>query len=357
MSRTDRWDLLFDVDDLGVSQVRSAPAGQLLAGEVRLAVERFGLSTNNVTYARLGGSTMPYWKAFPAPDGYGRVPVWGFAVVEESRHPQIAEGTRVYGLLPASSHVVVAARTTPDGFHDVGTDRSFMHGWYRTYREVGEPSASDNRTALLRPLFTAAFTFDEFLVRNEVFGAGTVVITSASAKTAVALAARLARRPNIATLGVTSPEDVEWVEGLDRYDTVTSYEALSPGQVHGAAVLADFTGALPRLSLAYSRLRGALVHTALVGHTNPGAQLRWPQLSAPDPAVFFCAEHEDNAVAEEGREAYFARYHAAERDLVESSTGWLTVRDHVGPEAAAEVFSALAKGNQPPRIGHAIAVH
>lgn len=347
MPRTDRWDLLFEVDDLGMSQIRCAPAGELRAGEVRLAVERFGLSTNNVTYARLGESVMPNWKAFPAPDGYGRVPVWGFAVVEASRHPEIAEGTRVYGLLPTSSHVVVAARKTPDGFEDIGTDRSFLHDWYRTYREVGEPSALDSRTALLRPLFTAAFTFDEYLVRNEFFGAGTVVITSASAKAAVALAARLAKRPNIASLGITSPEDVKWVERLDRYDSVTSYEALSPGQVHGAAVLADFTGALPRLSLVYSRLRGALVHTSLIGHTNPGAQLRWPQLSAPDPAVFSCVSH---------LAGDFARYRAAERDLVESSTGWLTVREHVGPEAAAEVFAALVKGNQPPSIGHVIAV-
>lgn len=357
MTRTDRWDLLFEVDDLAVSQVRSAPAAELGAGEVRLAVERFGLSTNNVTYARLGASIMPYWKAFPAPEGYGRVPVWGFAVVEESRHPEIAEGTRVYGFLPTSSHVVVAARKTPDGFDDVGTDRSFMHPWYRTYREVPAASTWDSRTALLRPLFPAAFTFDEFLVRNNTFGAGTVVITSASTKTAVALAARLARRPNIATLAVTSAENVAWVSELDRYDAVTSYEALSPGDVHGAAVLADFTGALPRLSLVYSRLRGALVHTALVGYTNPGAQILWPELSDPDPAVFFCPEHEEHAVAEEGREAYFSRYHAAERDLVESSTRWLTVRDHVGPEAAAEVFSALSKGNQPPNIGHAVAVH
>lgn len=351
------WDLLFKVDDLSISEVRSAPVAELRDGEVRLAVERFGLSTNNVTYARLGDSIMPYWKAFPAPEGYGRVPVWGFAEVQESRHPEIAEGTRVYGFLPTSSHVVVAARKTPDGFDDAGTDRDFMHPWYRRYVEVAERTPVDSQIALFRPLFPAAFTFDEFLVRNDYFGAGTVVITSASTKTAVALASLLAKRPRIATLAVTSPENVGWVEGLDRYDAVTSYEALSPAQVDGAVVYADFTGALPRLSLVYSRLRGALVHTALIGYTNPGAQILWPQLSDPDPAVFFCPEHEDQAVAEEGRDAYFSRYLTAERNMIESSAGWLALREHQGPEAAAEVFTALSKGNQPPNVGHVITVH
>src|SRR4051794_22885029 len=58
----DCWDLLFEVDDLGVSEVRFAAAPELADGAVRLAVERFGLSANNVTYARLGASIMPYWK-------------------------------------------------------------------------------------------------------------------------------------------------------------------------------------------------------------------------------------------------------------------------------------------------------
>jgi hypothetical protein len=339
-----------------VSEVRSAAAPALADGEVRLAVERFGLSANNVTYARLGASIMPYWKAFPAPEGYGRVPVWGFAVVEESRHPEIAVGERYYGFLPTSSHVVVAAAKTPDGFADVGTDRDFMHPWYRAYQKVGAPSTTDDRVALFRPLFPAAFTFDEFLSRNDAFGAGTVVITSASAKTAIALATLLAERPNIATLGVTSPQHAGWVEELHRYDRVTSYDALSADQADGPVVLADFTGALPRLSLVYETFAGRIAHTALVGYTNPGAQILWPELTDPAPAVFFCPEHEGNRIAEEGRDAYVTRYAAAERAMLESSATWLTIHHHQGLVAAAEVFAALAKGAGQSDVGNVVAL-
>ena len=41
---------------------------------------------------------------FPAESGWGRVPVWGFADVVGSRHQALAEGVRVFGYLPMSTH-------------------------------------------------------------------------------------------------------------------------------------------------------------------------------------------------------------------------------------------------------------
>ncbi len=70
------------------------------------------MTANNVTYA-VFGDAMRYWDFFPAPDldgvPQGRVPLWGFAEVERSRVAGVDEGTRVYGYLPTSSHLVVAA--------------------------------------------------------------------------------------------------------------------------------------------------------------------------------------------------------------------------------------------------------
>ena len=60
---------------------------------------RFGLTANNVTYAVIG-EAMSYWDFFPAEDGWGRVPMWGFAEVERSEAEGVEPGTRVYGYLP-----------------------------------------------------------------------------------------------------------------------------------------------------------------------------------------------------------------------------------------------------------------
>ena len=53
-------------------------------GEVLLRVDRFGLTANNITYGVVG-DLMGYWNFFPAPEGWGRIPVWGFADVVASR--------------------------------------------------------------------------------------------------------------------------------------------------------------------------------------------------------------------------------------------------------------------------------
>ncbi len=60
-------------------------------GEALLSVEHFGLTANNITYAAFG-EAMSYWRFFPAPDGWGRMPVWGFATVAESRAEGLPEG-------------------------------------------------------------------------------------------------------------------------------------------------------------------------------------------------------------------------------------------------------------------------
>ena len=55
-----------------------------------------------VTYAVVGDA-FGYWNFFPGERDWGVVPMWGHAVVTQSRHPDIAVGERVYGYLPMST--------------------------------------------------------------------------------------------------------------------------------------------------------------------------------------------------------------------------------------------------------------
>jgi len=78
-------------------------------GHALLSVERFGLTSNNITYA-IFGEAMSYWSFFPAdPAGEG-CRVWGFAQVSARSQRCAGRGTRVYGYLPPSSELLVAAR-------------------------------------------------------------------------------------------------------------------------------------------------------------------------------------------------------------------------------------------------------
>ena len=85
---------------------RRVRAAASRAGQALLRVDTFGLTANNVTYAVMG-EAMSYWDFFPAEDGWGRVPMWGFAEVERSEADGVEPGTRVYGYLPPSSHLLV----------------------------------------------------------------------------------------------------------------------------------------------------------------------------------------------------------------------------------------------------------
>ena len=72
-------------------------ARALQPGQARLALDRFALTANNITYAAFG-EAMKYWQFFPAGDpAEGCLPVWGFADVVESLASGLDVGRRVWG--------------------------------------------------------------------------------------------------------------------------------------------------------------------------------------------------------------------------------------------------------------------
>ena len=102
------WDLLIDRADLAHTELVDAAPIDPSDGQVVLKVDRVGMTANNVTYA-VFGDAMQYWDFFPAGErdgvAYGRVPLWGFAVVERSTVAGVEEGARYFGYLPTSSHL------------------------------------------------------------------------------------------------------------------------------------------------------------------------------------------------------------------------------------------------------------
>ena len=58
-------DLEVDRNDLHRMRAVETPAAPLEPGEARLAIDRFGLTANNITYA-VFGDAMGYWQFFPA---------------------------------------------------------------------------------------------------------------------------------------------------------------------------------------------------------------------------------------------------------------------------------------------------
>jgi hypothetical protein len=171
----------------------------LAEDQARLRVERFGLSSNNVSYAVVG-DMLSYWDFFPASDPvagddtvWGRVPVWGFARVTETRSADVAVGELLFGYLPMSDEVVVTVGSAnPFTISDVSAHRAHLANAYNSLRRCEQDPSYSEATAdlqmLLYPLFFTSFVIDDFLEDNVDFGAERVVISSASAKTALGAA-------------------------------------------------------------------------------------------------------------------------------------------------------------------------
>jgi hypothetical protein len=344
----EEWELLVRRDDLAAAELRPLSPVPLRAGDVRLAPEVFGLTSNNVTYARLGESEMPFLEAFPAPEGFGNVPVWGFARVVESRYPGIDVGERFFGYLPMATQHVVPAAANRRGFVDVSSTREFLHTWYRTYVRAGEPDPDDGRTSVLRPLYPASYNLAEFAVRQIGGGVRSVLVTSASSKTALGFAARLSRMATVPVIGVTSATSLEFTRARGCYGTVVSYDDLASAPVSGPALFVDFTGEAKRLTAVYQQFAEDLRHTALVGYTHPGAEIDPPPLPPPGPKVFFTPAVEQEAIDRDGEADYFRRYEAAERRFIAGTKSWLELEHGHGPDAVADAFRRLLTAAPPP---------
>ena len=104
--RTPGLDFLVKKDDWKQHRFVDAPGPEPAEGQVLFRVDRFALTANNISYA-LAGDMLGYWRFFPAPDGWGRIPTMGFGDVIASRHPDVAEGTRCFGFYPMSRYLVI----------------------------------------------------------------------------------------------------------------------------------------------------------------------------------------------------------------------------------------------------------
>ena len=162
-------------DDLAHTELHAEPDAPLADGQIRVQVNRFALTANNITYAAFG-EAMHYWSFYPAEDAaWGRIPVWGFGTVVQSLHPGVAVGELLYGYFPMASHVVLMpTRLTEAGFVEGAAHRAALPAVYnhvlRSNRDPLHRPGTEDVQALLRPLFMTSWLIDDFLDDNAFFG-------------------------------------------------------------------------------------------------------------------------------------------------------------------------------------------
>jgi hypothetical protein len=343
--------------DLRKSKVVEREAAPLHDGEVRLAIDKFALTSNNVSYA-ISGEMIGYWKYFPAEGEWGKVPAWGFADVVESRCAELPVGERVWGFFPMASHVVLQpGKLTPTQFFDFAPHRKALPGLYNQYhRTADDPpplKAMEDERCLLFPLFATSFVLYDYLIDHGFFGAEQVLIGSASSKTGFGLAwllhddAKLTQR----VVGLTSSGNLGFVEKLGVCDQVVAYGDIATLDASKPAAFVDMAGSGAVLKAVHEHFRMQLKESCIVGATHWEADRKQGALPGPKPQFFFAPAHIAKREKDWGPGQVMLRAFGASARIAQAISGQLDVQRVHGARAVGESFRALIDNQVPPSRG------
>jgi hypothetical protein len=354
--------------DLRATRWLETPPAALPAAGVRLRIDTFALTANNITYGAFG-EKMNYWAFFPTGDAAtGCIPVWGFADVVESDCAEVAVGERFYGYFPMADEVVLQpARCNDAGFIDGATHRRELPAIYNHYvrcrTDPGHDAAHEAEQALLRPLFTTSFLIDDFLAANGFFDAQAVLLSSASSKTAYGTAFCLAQRRGgpgaVRVVGLTSPANLAFTRSLGCYDEVLAYDTIGTLDATRSSVYVDFSGSATTRAAVHGRSGTQLRYSCAVGVTHwsdpPGGQT----LPGPKPVFFFAPAQARQRLTDWGPAGFQQRLADAWRafmvPVTDGRAPWLRVERQRGRAAVEQVYGDLLEGRTDPRAGHLLA--
>ncbi|MES2973234.1 MAG: DUF2855 family protein [Pseudomonadota bacterium] len=352
-------------DQLPTTRLVEAADAPLEHGQVRVRVDSFALTSNNITYAAFG-DMMNYWQFYPTgEDGWGMIPVWGFGQVVQSLHPGVAVGERLYGYFPMASAVVLSPqRLSEKGFSDGAPHRAALHAVYNQYTRVSaDPfytAGTEDLQSLLRPLYMTSWLIDDFMDDNAFFGASTMLLSSASSKTAYGTAAELIKRPGIEVVGLTSAGNKAFCESLGCYSRVLAYDELDQVAADAACVYVDFAGNAALRKQVHSRFAN-LKYSCSIGGTHVTELGGGKDLAGPKPVLFFAPAQVKKRVADWGGAEFGKRMAGAWRQfssrVADPQAPWLAVRHHRGPASVQAAYLQVLDGRGDPRLGHVLSLH
>lgn len=352
----------FQVDraDWSICRFVETPVPEPGPGQVLFRVDRFAFTANNVTYAVVGDA-LGYWRFFPAPDGWGRLPVMGFGDVIRSTHPQVAEGTRCFGFYPMSRHLVIEpGRVGPGQIVDAAAHREGLAPVYSQYSPVLHDPLYDphheDTLMLLRGLFLTAWLAADQLAEHDHHGAEQVVISSASSKTAIALAFLLHRAGRARAVGLTSGRNAEFVRKLGCYDRVVLYDEVASLDAGVPSVYVDLAGSGELLRAVHEHFGERLRHSCAIGATHWEAGREAGDLPGPAPEFFFAPSRIQKRSADWGPAGFQERLAAAWGGFRAFTGSWLQVERGTGREAVERVYRETLAGRARPEHGHVLSL-
>jgi hypothetical protein len=356
-----------DKTALNRTRIVMTPSAALKPGEALLKIDRLAVTSNNITYAAFGDVPhLRYWSFFPTgAEGWGHMPAWGFANVVAGEIDGLEVGERFYGFWPIASHIVMQpVRLSQRGFYDGTPHRLELTSAYNQYQRIGTDAAyraaDENYQMLLRPLFITSFMLADFLEDNQFFGAKQVVISSASSKTAYGTVFCFQNLPGISVVGVTSPSNKGFVDGLGCYSRSVHYDGVESLDPSIATLYVDFSGDTSLRKRVHQHFGASLVHDCYAGSAQSHDHISKSEeaLPGPKPQPYFAPYQIKKRNADWGAAEVTRKFNEAQlafiRRVSDADKPWMQVKEHAGFGAAQELIAALVAGRIDPKEGHVV---
>lgn len=343
-------------DELTTTRLVDAPDGgtdiPLADGEVLAKVDHFAFTANNITYGVVGDQ-LGYWQFFPPAgkdtDGWGLIPVWGFADIVRSNAAEIPVGERLFGYFPPAEHLVLTpSRVRDQSFVDATPHRAALPAAYNNYRRVnaepGYDHAHDALRMLFFPLHVTSFCLWDAMQMNDWYNAQQIIIVSASSKTSIGLAYGLdmdAEAPPC--IAVTSARNQDFVEKLGLYAKTVTYDNLHDIDSSLSSVIVDMSGNDSTLNALNDHLGDNMKQCIRVGVTHRDAASGDSQL--PRSTWFFAPSHVEQRISDWGPEGFTKRSAEFVQATSLRSRDWLKIRSIDGLQGLQAIFNDVANGN------------
>jgi hypothetical protein len=363
VSTTDIWVIKKDLRTHKVVEAEDLMAKDLADGQIVMKVDRFAMTSNNISYAAFG-DVMQYWDFFPAEGEWGRVPVWGFGDVVRSACDDVPVGERFYGYFPMSTHLLLEPSNVTDyGFVDNAPHRRELVATYNNYtRCATDPSYKaehEDAQMVIKPLFATSFILDDFAADNDFFGATSVVLGSASSKTSLGLAFLLhENRLGIDVVGLTSAGNKAFCEGLGCYDKVVTYDDIASLDASVPTMMVDMSGNAQAIAAMHNHFGDNLKYNCLVGGTHwEKIALDHGDLPGPKPIGFFAPDQFMKRAKDWGAAGLQQRMAEAWDQFLTPAGQWIAIQHSFGPADSAAAYLEVLNGNVSPDQAHVLSVN
>ena len=202
-----------------------------------------------------------------------------------------------------------------------------------------------------------AFLIDDFLADNQFFEAEQVILSSASSKTAYSVAHLLKQRKAVKVIGLTSPSNSVFVNGLACYDKVVTYQEIAQLDKSKKAVFVDMAGNAKVRHAVHEHFQASLTYSCSVGGTH------WDALSAagqgaaipgPKPTLFFAPSQIKKRSAEWGAKELQAKMGQAWVKFLPKLDDWMHVIEGEGQSAVEKIYQAMLNGEGKADQGYVL---